>query len=78
MSSKIEGTLTMEGLRSLTVGVLLALLGVLCYLVPVMSERGPELQSTAATVAQFFAGAAAGAFGLGKMAEAHKHRPPAC
>jgi hypothetical protein len=66
---------TLEGVRSLIVGSVLAVGGVLVYLLPVLlSERAAELQDSARTLAQFLGGSAATAFVGGKWAEAFKHR----
>jgi len=74
MGEIIKGKLTWEGLRSLIAGLTFAGLASACYLVPVLSEHGVELQTSAATVAQFGLASAAAAFGVGKVAEAIKGR----
>ena len=72
MSAK---TLPLEGKRSLLIGSLFLLAALAVYLLPVLlSDRGVELQATAAGLAQMLAGSGAAAFALGKGAEAYKHR----
>jgi len=72
--SAIKGKMTMEGLRSMLTGAWLSSLGLTAYLVPVLIVSTDSAIQAGATVAQFFGASAAAAFGVGKVAEAMKHK----